>query len=157
VLNRSPRHEDVLKDGGIAPRILDLGTRRFVASFTPWSLVSWGKSPRYPLDRRLGGPQSRSGRGDEKNSQSLPGIEPLNPDRPTRSQSLYRATLAVFKTYGVWGIGVGVGAGGRQPHPHKIIISLENRPTVLKIEEDNKSQRLKERKSQGEADLNSQG
>jgi hypothetical protein len=36
-----------------------------------------GKSPWYPLDRRLGGPQSRSGRGgEEKNSQPLPGIEP---------------------------------------------------------------------------------
>jgi hypothetical protein len=36
-----------------------------------------GKSPRYSLDRRLDGPQSRSGRGDEeKNSQSPPGIEP---------------------------------------------------------------------------------
>jgi hypothetical protein len=35
-----------------------------------------GKEPRYPLDRRLGGPQSRSGRGgEEKNSQSPPGIE----------------------------------------------------------------------------------
>jgi len=32
----------------------------------------------HPLDRRLGGPQSRSGRGDEqKNSQSLPELEPL--------------------------------------------------------------------------------
>jgi hypothetical protein len=32
---------------------------------------------RYPLDRRLGGPQSRSGRGgEEKNSQPPPGIEP---------------------------------------------------------------------------------
>jgi hypothetical protein len=31
----------------------------------------------YPLDRRLGGFQSLSGRGgDEKNSQPLPGIEP---------------------------------------------------------------------------------
>jgi hypothetical protein len=29
------------------------------------------------LDRRLGGPQSRSGRGgEEKNSRSLPGLEP---------------------------------------------------------------------------------
>jgi hypothetical protein len=38
------------------------------------------------LYRRLGGPQSRSGHGDEeKNSQPLPGIEPLNPDRPARS------------------------------------------------------------------------
>jgi hypothetical protein len=33
-------------------------------------------APRYPLDRRLGGPQSRSGHGgEEKNSQSPPGIE----------------------------------------------------------------------------------
>jgi hypothetical protein len=35
-----------------------------------------GKSPWYPLYRRLGGPQIRSGRGEEKNSQSPPGIEP---------------------------------------------------------------------------------
>jgi hypothetical protein len=34
---------------------------------------------------------------------------------------------------------------------------LENWPTVLKTEEDSRSQRLKERKSQGEVDLNSQG
>jgi hypothetical protein len=35
-----------------------------------------GKSSRYPFDRRLGGPQSRSGRGgEEKNSQPLPGLE----------------------------------------------------------------------------------
>jgi hypothetical protein len=33
--------------------------------------------PWYPLDRRLGGPQSRSGRGgEEKNYQVLPGLEP---------------------------------------------------------------------------------
>jgi hypothetical protein len=36
-----------------------------------------GKSPWYPLDRRLGEPQSRSGRGgEEKNSQPPSGIEP---------------------------------------------------------------------------------
>jgi hypothetical protein len=35
-------------------------------------------SPCYPLDRRLGGLQSRSGRGgEEKNSQPLPGIETI--------------------------------------------------------------------------------
>jgi hypothetical protein len=34
------------------------------------------KEPLVPLDMRLGGPQSRSGRGDEeKNSQPQPGIE----------------------------------------------------------------------------------
>jgi hypothetical protein len=38
-----------------------------VVSFTPRPLHSRGKSPRYLLDRRLGGPQSRSGlRGEEK-------------------------------------------------------------------------------------------
>jgi hypothetical protein len=36
-----------------------------------------GKSPRYPLDRRLDGYQGRSGSGgEEKNSQPLPGLEP---------------------------------------------------------------------------------
>jgi len=48
------------------------------------------------LDRRLGGPQSRSGRGgEEKNSQPLPGIEPKNPDRPARSPALekYKANI----------------------------------------------------------------
>jgi hypothetical protein len=48
--------------GSVAPRILDLGTsRRWVVSFTPRPLYPQGKSPWYSLDRRLGGPQSRSG------------------------------------------------------------------------------------------------
>jgi hypothetical protein len=47
-----------------------------VVSFTLWPLYPQGN--RYPLDRRLGGPQSRSGRGgEEKNSQHLLGHEPL--------------------------------------------------------------------------------
>jgi hypothetical protein len=63
--------------GGIAPRILDLGTRwRWVVNFTLRPLYSQGKSPQYPLDRRLGRPQSRSGHGgEEKNSQPPPRIE----------------------------------------------------------------------------------
>jgi len=49
----------------------------------PQPLYPQGKSPWYPLDRRLGGPQSCSGHGgEEKNSQPPPGIEPLNPDHP---------------------------------------------------------------------------
>jgi hypothetical protein len=44
----------------------------------PWLLYPQGKSPWYPLDRRLGGPQSQSGHsGEEKNSQPLLGLEPL--------------------------------------------------------------------------------
>jgi hypothetical protein len=74
----APRHERVLGSGVIAPRILDLGTRwRRAVNFTPRPLYPQGKSPSCPLDRRLGGPQSRSGRGgEEKNSQPPPGIEP---------------------------------------------------------------------------------
>jgi len=42
---------------------------------TPAALPA-GKNPWYPLDRRLGGPQSRSGRGgEEKHFQSPQGIE----------------------------------------------------------------------------------
>jgi hypothetical protein len=63
--------------GGIARRILDFGIRwRWTISFTPWPLYPQGKSHWYPLGRRLGVPQSRSGRGgEEKNSQTPPGIE----------------------------------------------------------------------------------
>jgi hypothetical protein len=62
-----------------------------VASFTPRQLYSQENSPWYPLDRRLGGPQSRSGRDDEeKNSQPPTGIEPQNPDHLARSPALYR-------------------------------------------------------------------
>jgi hypothetical protein len=44
-----------------------------VVSFTSRPLYSQGKSPWYPLDRRLGGSQSRSEGGDEeKNSQIQP-------------------------------------------------------------------------------------
>jgi hypothetical protein len=47
---------------------LDLGTScRWVVCFMPQPLYPRGKSPRYPLDRRLGGPQNRSGwHGEEK-------------------------------------------------------------------------------------------
>jgi hypothetical protein len=62
----------------IAPCILDLGARwRWAISFTPQPLYPQGKRLWYLLGRRLGGPQSRSGRGgEEKNSQPLPGFEP---------------------------------------------------------------------------------
>jgi len=53
------------RSGGIAPRILDIGTRwRWVVSFRPRPLHPQGKNPWYSFDRRLVGPQSRSERCD---------------------------------------------------------------------------------------------
>jgi hypothetical protein len=47
--------------GCIDPHFFDLGTSwRWVVSFTPLPLY-----PRYPLDKKLGGPQSQSGRRGE--------------------------------------------------------------------------------------------
>jgi len=43
----------------------------------PWQLYHQEKRPWYPLDRKLGGPQSQSGHsGEEKKSLPLPGIKP---------------------------------------------------------------------------------
>jgi hypothetical protein len=42
----------------------------------PWLFYLQGKSPQYKLNRKLGGPQSRSGNGGKEiKSLSLPGIE----------------------------------------------------------------------------------
>jgi hypothetical protein len=49
-----------------------------VVSIMLKTLYPQGKSPWYPLNRRLGGPQSRFGHGgEEKNSQPLPGLKLL--------------------------------------------------------------------------------
>jgi hypothetical protein len=63
--------------GGIAQRILDLGTRwEWVVNFTHRQHYPQGKRPWYPLNRSLGEPHGRSGcGGEEKNSQHLPGLE----------------------------------------------------------------------------------
>jgi hypothetical protein len=54
----APRHEGVLGEWRYSSTNLDLGTRLWwVVSFTPRPLYLQEKSPRYSLDRRLGGPQ----------------------------------------------------------------------------------------------------
>jgi hypothetical protein len=65
--------------GGIVTCILDLVPRwMWVVSFTPRPLYPEGESPRYLLDKRMDGPQSRSGEGGkEKNFQPLPELEPM--------------------------------------------------------------------------------
>jgi hypothetical protein len=59
--------------GYIAPSLLDLGTSwRGVVSFMPMLRFPRGKSPRYPLDRKWGGSQSRHGQyGEVKTLHSI--------------------------------------------------------------------------------------
>jgi hypothetical protein len=67
LFNWTPRHKAYWGSGGIIPRILDLGTRwRWVVSITTRPLYPQGKSPSYPLCRRLRGPQSWPGRGGKE-------------------------------------------------------------------------------------------
>jgi hypothetical protein len=61
-----------------------------VVSFKPLPLYPQGKRPRYPLDRRLGGAQSRSGRHREVRISATTGLELRPLGRPARRQSLYR-------------------------------------------------------------------
>jgi hypothetical protein len=62
-----------------------------VVNFTRQPLYPRGKNLPAPIGLESGWAQSRSGRsGEERNSQPLAGIEPPNPDRSVRSQSLYR-------------------------------------------------------------------
>jgi hypothetical protein len=62
VLNWAPRRTDLRGSGSIARDIPNLGTRwRWVMSFTPKPFVSEERT-RYPLDVKLDGRQSRSGR-----------------------------------------------------------------------------------------------
>jgi hypothetical protein len=91
--------------GGIAPLILDPGTRwRWVVSFTPRPFHPKGRSPWNTLDRRLGELQSRSGRGgEEKNSQPLPGIEPQIM-QPVAQRYTTELTQLPFQTWYVFDI-----------------------------------------------------
>jgi hypothetical protein len=86
ILNQVSHHEDAWGSGGIAPRTPNLGNRWMrLVSFTPRPPYSQGKSPQYPLDRWLGGPQSRSGRGNEEKEIPFPPLSGIEPGRSTRS------------------------------------------------------------------------
>jgi hypothetical protein len=66
--------------GCINSLFLDLRTSgRWMVSLTSRQLCTWGNSPRYPLDRGLGGPQSRSGRHGEVKSHAVTGTRTLTP------------------------------------------------------------------------------
>jgi hypothetical protein len=75
LINKAPRHGDVLGESrGIAPPFLTLEVDGGGDQIHVPAALSRGKSPRYPLDMRLCGPQSRyGGCRKEKNPLPLPG------------------------------------------------------------------------------------
>jgi hypothetical protein len=78
--NQALRHEDLWGSGCIYPYFLDLSTSwRWVLSFATQPLYPRGKNPWYPLDRRLGGPQSQSGRYGEVKIRDPTGTRTLTP------------------------------------------------------------------------------
>jgi hypothetical protein len=100
------RHEGVWGSGCIDPHFLELGISwSWLVSFTPLPLYPQGKSPRYPLNRSLDGPQSRSGRCGEEKILTLPGLELRPFGRPARRQSLCRLRrilVEMYKKYHLW-------------------------------------------------------
>jgi len=87
--------ETYLGSGDIAPHILNRGTRwsEWPAS-RPGRFTLGVKSPRYTLDRNLGGPQSLSGQGEEKKFHHCP-CQESNPGRPARSLTLMSIILVL--------------------------------------------------------------
>jgi hypothetical protein len=74
--------------------ILDLGTRwRWVVRFTAWPLYPLGKRSRYPLDRRLRGPQSRSGRCGVQEKSLAPAGNPTPAAQPIARRDTDWATF----------------------------------------------------------------
>jgi hypothetical protein len=88
--NYALRHEGVWERGCIDPRFLEFSTSwRWVVSFTPRPLYPRGKSPWYPLGRRLDGSQNRSGWRGKRKFLTLPGLELWLLSHPAGSQLLY--------------------------------------------------------------------
>jgi hypothetical protein len=96
----------------------------------PQPLYPQGKIPSYPLDSRLGGPQSRSGRGgEEKKPEPLLGLEP--PDHPAHSPALYHWAIPTPEnrsTRRKWCPSATLCAG----NPTRTSYDL-NRPSVIRI------------------------
>jgi hypothetical protein len=73
----APSHEDVWGSGDIAPQFLTWNEMEVSGLLHVPITLFQGEQPWCPSDRRLGEPQSRSGRfGEEKNLFPLPEKEP---------------------------------------------------------------------------------
>jgi len=73
-----------------------------VVSFTPGQFTPLSNSPRYPLDRKLGGPQSRSRRDGEEKKFHHWICREVNPCRPAHSLAYTECAVAAPKH--VWSV-----------------------------------------------------
>jgi hypothetical protein len=81
-INSKPKNLIQIKGKKVKMSLYLITRWRWVVTFMHLPLYRRRKSPRYPLHRRLGGPQSRSGRcGEDINFLPLTGIE-LEPSSP---------------------------------------------------------------------------
>jgi hypothetical protein len=79
----------------VKERIVDLGTRLIrVVSFTLRLSNHQGKGLRYPLNKRMGGPQNRHGHREEKN---LSEIEPRFHGHPVSNNVIIRTMTALYQ------------------------------------------------------------
>jgi hypothetical protein len=121
--NWAPRHEGVLTEWRYSStHILGLGTRRrWVVIFMSRPLYSQRKSPWYPLDRRLGGPQSRWWR--EKfpapSGNRTPIIQPAVQRYSIELPGFY-IKMGV-KRYGIWDFGLNSTVSSWGPVPGSYI------------------------------------
>jgi hypothetical protein len=74
LVNQTVCHENITDCGGIAPRYLMDSGWKWVVCFTHRLLYRTGKSPRYPLDKMLGGLQRSCGCCEEDKSIAPAGI-----------------------------------------------------------------------------------
>jgi hypothetical protein len=74
----------------------------WVVSFTPRLLYPWGKRPQYQLDRRLGGPQSRSGQHGEKKIFDPTGTQTPTPQSSSPEPVKSKSKHSVLLTHSSW-------------------------------------------------------
>jgi hypothetical protein len=73
---------------------------RSVVIFTPWPLYPRRKSPRYPLERRLGGSQNRSVRhGDSPGLELRPLSRPAHTDCAVPAPTSVNTIMKVITVY----------------------------------------------------------
>jgi hypothetical protein len=98
------KHYALKAYGGVDIEIyifLDLSTScSWVASFKPLPLYPQGKSPRYPFDRRLGGPRAGLDDVEKRKFLTPPGLEIRPFGLPARSWAMPCSPIKVNRRFG---------------------------------------------------------